>query len=159
MSILIFSREKNSGKTAEVQHWIDTSLDIGGIVMPDINGLRCMMNIRTSILFEAQCNNENEDEELIINLGKSKFYKSAFQKANNYLKEEIKHLPDTLIIDEVGKLELQGLGFNTSIMDAVKKYQSKSVKKVLILVVRDALVKDVMQRYQIKKCKIVDSLA
>jgi len=158
MSILIFSRKINSGKTSELQHWIDNSLDIGGILMPDVNNVRCMFNIRTSILFEAQCKDENESEELIFNVGKFKFYKSAFQKANNYLKEEIKNLPDTLIIDEIGKLELQGLGFNTSVLDAVKKYQSKSVRKVLILVVREELLKEVMQRYQIKKCKIVDSL-
>jgi len=158
MSILIFSRKINSGKTSELQQWIDTSLDIGGILMPDINNMRCMFNIRTSVLFDAQCTNENESEDLLFNVGRFKFYKSAFQKANNYLKEEIKHLPDTLIIDEIGKLELQGLGFNTSVIDAVRKYQLKSVKKVLILVVREELLKEVMHRYQIKKCKIVDSL-
>ena len=158
MSILIFSRKINSGKTSELQQWIDTSLDIGGILMPDVNNFRCMLNIRTNVLYEAQCKDENIDEELIFNVGRFKFYKTAYQKVNNYLKDEIKNLPDTLIIDEIGKLELQGLGFNTSVLDAVKKYQSKSVRKVLILVVREELLNEVMQRYQIKKCKIVDSL-
>jgi nucleoside-triphosphatase THEP1 len=157
MSIIIFSRPVRSGKTTELIKWCDIQQDVSGILMPDINGSRKIMNIKTGDVFDAECMEpENTDEEL-LQVGRFSFYASAFNKANELLLENISHSLSWLVIDEVGKLELGKKGLFPSVESAVNQYQFTSGKKA-IFVIRDTLVESAISFFNITEYTLIHDL-
>ena len=66
--------------------------------------------------------------------------------------------PDWLIIDEAGKLELDGKGFNKSILKAVNFYNNDKVPGHLLITVRDSLCEKVISFFKIKNFKVIHNL-
>ena len=52
--------------------------------MPDINGKRKMIDVRTSEIFEAEADSGNPGNETLINIGRYNFYASSFEKATAF---------------------------------------------------------------------------
>ncbi len=125
--------------------------------MPDIDGSRKIMNIKTGDVFYAECKEPGETEEELLQVGRFSFYASAFNKANNILLENILHSPTWLVIDEVGILELEKKGLFPSVESAINKYQFTPGKKA-ILVIRDALVERAISFFNIKEYNLVHDI-
>ncbi len=154
MNIVIFSNPIRSGKTTRLQQWCDQKKNIAGILMPDINGKRNILDIKTAATFEIECSDpENTDKEL-VNIGRYYFYWEAFEKANSMLLQEITQMGDWLIIDEVGKLEIIGKGF----YPAVKAIITAASYKNLLLVVREGLCEAVVSFFKITDYKLINDL-
>ncbi len=158
MSIYIFSRPKQSGKTSELLEWCKLQNNIHGILMPDINGCRKFLNIDTKEIFGAECIDTANTIEQITSIGKFNFYTAAFEKANSILLHALYQEPMWLVIDEIGKLELNGEGFYPSIVEAVKMHSKKTQTKNLLITVRGSLCEEVISFFNIKNFQVINSL-
>ena len=150
MNIIIFSRPVRSGKTTELMEWCKHQENIDGILMPDVNGSRWMQKISTGERWEAQHTNNDITSKTYLTIGRFSFYKNAFAKANDFLIEAASTTP-FLVIDEIGKLELQKEGFYQSLKTILHHQQLKN----LLLVVRDNLVSEVADNFQIKDFQLL----
>ena len=154
--ITIFSKPIHSGKTTELLNWSKEHNNSAGILMPDIDGQRYFFDIKTQQNFIAQCNQVENEEQKILSIGKYFFYEDAFEKANQIIIKSINSKYQTIIIDEVGKLELQEKGFHLSIKFILQNYAT--TKKNLLLVIRDSLLKEVIEFYKLKDYQVIQSI-
>lgn len=151
MSIIIYSAPVHSGKTTALINWCRDKKNIAGILMPDINGTRKFLNIETKEVFDAECKQPDQGVEELVSIGSYHFYESAFAKANNIIlsiSPSVKHI----IIDEIGKLELQQKG----LYEGATHLLSRSPQK-LILVVRDSLVEAVASAFNLTSYSLINS--
>ncbi len=158
MSIYLFSRPVQSGKTTELAAWARCQNNVAGILMPDQLGKRWMLDLNANLSFEATCNDAKIPEDELYSIGKFKFYKSAFDTANQILLTAFAQNPAWLIIDEVGKLELQGIGFYSSLIKMIAYYDTANTEKNLLLVVRDGLQESVPLFFGIKNYLVIHQL-
>lgn len=158
MSIYIFSRPIHSGKTTELLQWCNQPKNIYGVLMPDINGSRKILNLHTKDIFDIECTDVVNTREQITSVGKFHFYTAAFEKANHIISSSLKQKPDWLVIDEAGKLELDGKGFYTAIIKAVEFYNDKNSSGNLLISVRDSLCVAVIEFFSLKDAEIVNQL-
>lgn len=158
MSIYIFSRPIHSGKTTALLQWCNLQKNIHGILMPDINGCRKILNIKTKEIFDIECIDPTKTNEPLTPIGKFNFYTAAFEKANTIILDALSQNPHWLVIDEVGKLELKGEGFYRSVAKVTKVYGNKEKPGNLLITVRDSLCEDIISFFNIQNFKIIDSL-
>ena len=149
MSIFLFSRPVRSGKTSELQRWCDTQKNVTGILMPDVNGKRMLQDIGSGMLFEMECDDPPNSEKPLLQVGRYYFYASAFTKANSSLLETLSALPQWLVIDEVGKLELDKKGFYPAVKQLVERYRNTRSGSNLLMVVREGLYEEVARFFKI----------
>lgn len=149
MSIVIFSRAICSGKTTELQQWCVKQKNAAGVLMPDINGSRKIWDIATQSVFDIACAEPQNTTEPLINIGQFHFYEHAFEQANRILLAALYAKPLWLVVDEVGKLELNGKGFCQSLQQIIPYYQQTNAVGNLLLVVRDSLLEQVVQNFSI----------
>ncbi len=157
MSIIIFSRSIRSGKTTELREWCDGRNEVCGILMPDMNSSRKFLNIATGEIFDAECTQPFASKEL-VEIGKFQFYTSAFQKANNILLASAKTNPQYLVVDEVGKLELNEKGFYPAIKRLLSIYETVENYPFLLLVIRADLLEIIIRKLQIGNFTVIHSL-
>ncbi|MEX1189107.1 MAG: nucleoside-triphosphatase [Bacteroidia bacterium] len=155
MSIIIFSREIHSGKTTEIEQFIQSRDNAVGILMPDIDGFRNILNILSQEKRIIQLEKSNENS---IQIGKYIFDIAAFDWANTCIIQEAKSTPKWLIIDEVGKLELNGNGLHDSVVKAIEIYDIADKSKQLLLVIRDTLFNEVIKHYNLKHFEVKTDL-
>lgn len=155
MSIIIFSRPIHSGKTTALLQWSNEQKNILGILMPDINGSRKILDIQTNAVFDIECTDADHSNEHLTSVGKFHFYTAAFAKANLVISNALAQKPDWLVIDEAGKLELDGNGFYPAIKEAARLYSNSNNSGTLLITVRDSLCADVIKFFKMKNCKVV----
>lgn len=158
MSIYIFCRPIRSGKTTELINWCNTQAHIAGIVMPDIQGRRKILDLETKAVFDIEYTGEGYTSELLIPVGRFRFYSNAFKKANAILLGALKKDPRWLVIDEAGKLELEGKGFFPSILEAIAWHDQHAGEVNLLITVRESLCVEITTFFQLHNCRIISSL-
>lgn len=158
MGIYIFCRPVHSGKTTELLSWCNKQDNIAGILMPDMDGGRKIYNIKTKDIFDIECLDPANCTEPLTTVGRFNFYTSAFEKANSILLNELCNYPDWVVIDEAGKLELDGKGFYSALKTIVDLYKSNTAEGNLLIIVRDSLCDAVISFFEIEHCKIIHQL-
>jgi nucleoside-triphosphatase THEP1 len=161
MSIFIFSGPVHSGKTTELLQWcgqIPITKTVAGILMPDINGTRKIYDIKTKEIFDIECTDPEQATASLTSVGKYHFYTAAFEKANAIIAEAASAKSDTLVIDEVGKLELEGKGLYESIKSSIENEVYKTGNKMLVLLIRDYLYGQAISFFNIKQHVLVHRL-
>lgn len=158
MSIYIFTGPVHSGKTTELLHWCSQQNTIYGILMPDINGSRKILDLQTREIFDIECTDITNTNEPLTSVGKFNFYTAAFSKANLIISAALKQKPGWLIIDEAGKLELEGKGFYPGMREAVEFYSENTFPGNLLVTVRDSLYRDVIDFFNLKDYKVIHRL-
>jgi nucleoside-triphosphatase THEP1 len=144
--IKIVTGPVQSGKTSKLFAYINRLESVDGILAPIVDGKRMLYYISSKIIKELEVEKRSS---ATIDVGKYIFLKDSFDWANERLLSSLKEEPDWLIIDEIGKLELQKEGLHRSCEIILKEiYNSKSN---LILVIRDYLINDVLKTYFISK--------
>jgi nucleoside-triphosphatase THEP1 len=126
--------------------------------MPDIDGRRKILNLYTKGVFDIECTDTVNTNERITSVGKFSFYTAAFVKANLIISSALKQKPDWLVIDEAGKLELDGKGFYPAIKESVEFYSNIGISGNLLITVRDSLCTDVIEFFKLKDYKVIHSL-
>src|SRR4051812_37870532 len=107
MSIYIFSRPIHSGKTTDLLQWCDQQKNIAGVLMPDIDGRRKILDLYTKEIFDIECTDPTNTKEPLTSVGRFNFYTVSFKKGNSIITRALTQNPAWLIIDETGKLELE----------------------------------------------------
>ena len=158
MSIYIFSRPIHSGKTTALLQWSNHQKNISGILMPDINGSRKILDLNTKKVFNIECIDALNTAEPLTSVGRFHFYTAAFDKANSILINALTQKPDWLVIDEAGRLELEGSGFYKSIIQAVDLYSNTGYPLNLLITVRDSLCGEVISFFKIKNHTVIQEL-
>lgn len=140
----------HSGKTSSLSDSIKDITSIGGFICPDEDGLRYLKNIHDGSIHRFQILNQESDDDILI--GKYIFSKSGFETAQSILQSAINQDFEYLIIDEIGKLELQGKGLEPSLSMTLNNIKNTKI----ILVVRDYLLDEVIHHYQLTTAKIIN---
>ncbi len=158
MSIYIFSRPLHSGKTTELLQWCGLQKNIYGILMPDINGSRKMLDLDTKEVFDVECVDTVNTKQSLTSIGRFYFYTAAFEKANSIVLAALNQMPNWLVIDEAGKLELDSKGFYKSIAKAVDLYSNNKISGNLLITVRESLCDEVISFFKIKNAQVIHQM-
>ena len=158
MSIYIFSRPVHSGKTTELLQWCNKQKNIAGILMPDINGSRKILDLQTKNMFDIECTDATNTKELLTAVGRFHFYTASFEKANAIVLAALNQTQGWLVIDEAGKLELDRKGFYDSIVKTVEIYNNDNAAGNLLITVRESLCKEVISFFKIKDARVIHQL-
>lgn len=142
--INIVTGKIHSGKITRLFTFKNSLESVDGILAPIINDRRMLYHIssRTMKEFEVDVGTEN-----IIDIGKYHFLENSFNWANKKLIESYLKIPDYLIIDEIGKLELIGKGLNESFKYVIE--DKLNLKTKIVIVVRDSLLNEVIEFYEL----------
>ena len=146
MAIFLLSGPIRSGKTTRLLNWAKTRSDVGGILTPDQNELRVLIDISLNEQFTFQV---TEKYENTIPIGRFYFSSDAFQTGRNIIARERRSTKNWLVIDEVGPLELQGQGFEPEISNTIDFFKKQNLAKNLLLVVRQNLLDEALRHYKI----------
>lgn len=157
VNLFVFTAPVNSGKTTALMEWVKDKENVGGILAPDIDGLRRLYTLRDRVQHPYQLTDEAAaaaapDE--MVTICKFNFAAPAFALARQRLLEDSRRGCDWLVIDEIGKLELKGEGLEPAAGEAIRRFQSGEAPGKLLLVVRDELVDKVAEYYGLKEYEL-----
>lgn len=153
--IYILTGAVQSGKTTALMQWAAERERIGGFLSPVVEGLRRLFTLRDRQLRPFQALEEEGD---LVVVGKFRFYASAFELGRQTLLADSQAGLDWLVIDEIGKLELAGRGFEPAAGQVIRRFQEEEGKCRLLLVVRDYLLEEVVGRYGLGEFSMVEDV-
>jgi len=137
--IKIFTGKIHSGKTTKLFNYINSLNSVDGILAPIVNDKRMLFHISSKTMKEFEVDSGNLNT---INIGQYYFLEKSFIWANEKLIESYLKNPDWLIIDEIGKLELDNNGWYISVNQLLEK-----TNKTIIITVRDIYVEAVIEKF------------
>ena len=132
--------------------WSILDKNCDGIIAPVKEGKRSIQRIKTAEI--KMLDTENDDS---IQIGKHKFSKEVFEWAREQLRESILSEADYVIIDEIGKLELNNSGYEPVVSYLINEFL-KTDRFNLVLVIRESLVDEITAKYGLKNFEILNSL-
>lgn len=140
--IVVVSGEINIGKTTALQQWLSTNhhYKITGFLTPKTLQERIFLKIDSNTYLKMLA---EEDELDSLNIGKYKFSISSFNDITNYTLKSLESKPDFVVLDEIGPLELKGLGFHELLTTLL------GLDSNLILVIRNTLLEQIIQNYKL----------
>jgi len=148
--IYIFTGDIRTGKTQTILALCNGRKDVGGFLSPDEDGKRVILglNNRKIIPFEIE-----DDTQEVISVGRFHFLKAAFAESSSWALEDAESNDlQFVVVDEIGKLELQKRGYHDLILELVKKdWQNKD----LVIVIRDFLLDELVDQYGLEKAIVV----
>lgn len=144
--VYILTGPIQSGKTTTLLNWV-TNKNVGGILSPILEGKRVVYLIRNKCYLPFEVSPMKGET---ITVGRYTFSKAAFNTINDQLLRDAQGDFNWLIVDEVGPLELQNEGFHFALQEII----GACTKKIL-LVVRDGLVKKVIEKFQLEEVQII----
>lgn len=151
-NIYLLTGPIRTGKTSTLAEWIKGKRNVGGFLTPDINDYRKWQNIETNEIFDFEKEvSENENDVLV---GRFVFDGLIFEKARKYILSLINTNCQYIVLDEIGKLELQNKGYEPELNQFLELIKFKKDVK-LILVVRDSILSEVIEKYKLNNATIV----
>lgn len=124
-----------SGKTTYLQRLVQHRTDVGGFLTPDIDGQRYLLDLQTTRTYPL----ETGDSSDAVAVGSYQLSCTTLSLGVHLVDKAMRESAvTTIVIDEIGKLELQGAGYGSIIPAAVA--WSREINHELILVVRDYLI-------------------
>ncbi|MCU0422462.1 MAG: NTP transferase domain-containing protein [Bacteroidia bacterium] len=154
-NIYILSEPIQSGKTTLLMDWCTKQTSIAGILTPDVNGARMLYDIHSKRYFPFQLS----ANETGINIGRFIFSEQSFNHARIIIEEAITQENNWIVLDEIGRLEIdQFSGFEPQVTQTIKQFQKHSGSTQLLLVIRDYLLLQAIQHYQLHDAIVIDKL-
>ncbi|MCX8011356.1 MAG: hypothetical protein N3A61_09400 [Ignavibacteria bacterium] len=147
--IYIFCDKVHSGKTSRLMEWIKNLNNVDGILAPIVNGRRHLLAIKSNETRVLEISNPDVNAK-IVSVGKYFFNEEVFKWGRQVLTKAFNSNIHWLIVDEVGILELDEKGLEPAIGVIINQAKLKFEINV-VLVVRDSLVEDVIQKYNLSK--------
>lgn len=147
-NIFIFSDYIGAGKTTILKNWAANKPNISGFLSVKIDDKRFFQNLETGEKKPMEV--ENSD----LQIGKFSFDPDVFLWAEKELLKQYRSNKEWLIIDEIGPLEIRkNQGFHALILKIIEEHSSSKPK--IIFVVRDFMVAEFIDKYQISTTKIL----
>jgi len=144
--IYILTGKIQSGKTSALIKWSAGKTGVFGILTPVMDGCRFFMDAHSRIQFRMEA---GETEKAILSTGRYNFSKAAFEHAAEIIRQSI-NKNGWLVIDEIGPLELRKKGFHRVIKESLKNHRAK-----LLFVIRENLVGEVTELFELKQYEII----
>lgn len=137
-----------------LQNWLKGQANAAGILTPDINGIRKVYDIADNTYYDLQADETYTGE--LISIGKYKFSAAGFEKARDILIRFANSGPEWLIVDEVGKLEIeQHTGLEPALSQIIDLYKVNPAGKIL-MVIRDYLLTQAIAHYKLEGAMVLD---
>ncbi len=148
--IYILSQAIQSGKTTFLMDAVSNSNHIGGFLSPTVSDVRMFYNIARKEYIPF---GKKEADTSTISVGRFHFVKESFDIASDWTIEHY-HDPNikVIIIDEIGKLELQDQGFHHLTKELLLSDWST---KDCIFIIRDFLLQDAIEKYNITDYRMI----
>ncbi|MDZ7344171.1 MAG: hypothetical protein ONA90_06615 [candidate division KSB1 bacterium] len=153
--IYIYTGPIRSGKTTALMNGPAKTAGVAGVLTPEVNGIRKLYDLKTRTYFPFQIEDDANRSEPVVTIGRFVFYESAFARARLILAATVQEQPRWLIIDEIGRLELQQRGFEPVAGKIIRAHHAGHLKGDLLIVVRDTLLKEVVRHYHIQRYRIL----
>ena len=125
-------------------------------------GILCLVKADLRWFFDIEAKEffplETKDTEIenAVKVGKFTFLGESFSRANNILKVKNSNFTKLVIVDELGKLEMKEEGLFSSINELLKSKTIYENEKKLILVIRDYLMQEAIEKFQLQDFAIVN---
>jgi iron complex transport system ATP-binding protein len=156
--IFIITGSVGEGKTTQIQKIVETlknqNISTGGIVSPRIieNGTTTGYDILDIGTNERVAFLRKTGEEKSPQIGSYSILSEGIKKGHDVLKKS-RNNHQVTVIDEVGRLELDNQGWADHIRELLS-----STKNHLILSVRDRFIEEVIDKWSLKDCTVLDVL-
>lgn len=139
----------HSGKTSALLNFVKEHSGAAGFLCPDIESKRHLLNLSDLQIHPFQIDERSSEKDTSI--GKYIFSNTTFQIAHSILMTAANAKYNYFIIDEIGKLELDNKGLEPTLSIAMSQFRNA----LLILVVRDYLLEDVVNKYGLTDADII----
>ncbi len=153
--ITILTGEVHCGKSRALGRFLTEVKDLGktvkGLLNPSIDHEKWFVNLDTDDIFSAE---KLSKPDRVIKVGNYEFSANAFDRAKDIISQDVVGICDYFVIDELGKLELNGTGFEPEISQFLKKLPDTQIRNVII-VVRDFLVDDAIAQFQLESPAVI----
>lgn len=152
--IILFSREVHSGKTTELLELLEHKVGIGGILCPNKNGRKHAMFLPERKTYPLESNGEKSS----IKVGNYILDKTILKKISDYLAQMKPHDFGLIVVDEIGKLELKNEGYEPGLSRLIQNFHKEQPSCSLILVVRDSLLLQVIEKYKLENYEVAGNI-
>lgn len=153
-NIYILSGPVQSGKTtALMEFWERGVTSLDGFLTPDIDESRKLIFLDTDEELPFELN--KEDATNAIKIGRFSFSTKTFEKAKQKLLQLHLSKANLIIIDELGKLEMEDKGFEPELKEYILNFRKKNSQQVLILVIRNTLLNAAIEKYQLEDANVL----
>lgn len=142
--ISILTGPIRSGKTTYLSQLIENKTNVYGVLCPDVDDRRHVKFLPSKETYKLEVDETFENK---ITIGKFHFDAELLTKVSDYLAEIDPTRSSLIVVDEVGKLEMKDQGFEPGLSHLIKKIKETNSDSQLILVVRDYLVDEVVEKY------------
>lgn len=147
IEVHMFVRPTRTGKTTELIRWINSRPKgtVAGVLAPGDHETRWIQDILTGEkhMLTAVA---TTPVSRIIEIGRFRFDQASFRWAHRVLRAGFESVPEWLVFDEIGYLELQGQGLEPAVRRILNWNRTIASTK-LLWVVRSELVADVADYY------------
>ncbi|WP_118976684.1 hypothetical protein [Taibaiella koreensis] len=152
--IYILTGAVRSGKTTQLQRWLDGGANAAGILTPDKDGARMLYDIGHRQYHSFEVTEAYGGEK--VSIGRFLFARQAFVRGKEILERPYPPTAEWLVIDEVGRLEIgQGEGWEPMVLRSVAACKEGRLACRLLLVVRDSLLEQALQKYDLEKTAVI----
>ncbi|MEY2924029.1 MAG: hypothetical protein RLZZ337_569 [Bacteroidota bacterium] len=151
--IYILAGDIRTGKTSALLEWKDTWDNVKGVLCPENKeGKRMLLDLDSQQQFPFEV---DEPGEKTVSVGKFHFAQPSFDLANYLLMKAFEDQDyDFLVLDELGKLEMEDKGIHPAVSHIFANYVPDEDRNIMA-VIRTSLVKDIIAKYKIKDFTIV----
>jgi nucleoside-triphosphatase THEP1 len=141
--IVVYTGPVRSGKTTALRARFGGDASADGLLAPDAGGRRHVLRLATG---EARPLEADAPADAVT-VGRFTFDGAVFAWARSGLLAACAAAPATVVVDEVGPLELDGRGLEPAVGAAVRLGLAGPTR--VVLVVRDTLLDRLMDRYRV----------
>lgn len=151
--IYILSQPVQSGKTSLLLKWAGQQKHVAGILTPDTEGRRSLLEVHTGRRWPMQLAAHEEG----IRIGRFVFDSAVFEQARNILQTCMDHTRGWVIVDEVGRLEVnRHEGLEPALGTLINRFRrSPPGDARLLLVIRDYLLEEAMHHYGLEEATVL----
>ncbi|HEX8386336.1 MAG TPA: nucleoside-triphosphatase, partial [Rubricoccaceae bacterium] len=140
--IFVYTGPVRSGKTTALRARFGADPAAAGLLAPDVDGRRHLLSLASGETRPLEADAPADP----VAVGRFTFDGAVFAWARAELATACRAAPATLIVDEVGPLELDGRGLEPAVGAAVRLAASTRV----VLVVREGLLDRVLDHYGVR---------
>jgi nucleoside-triphosphatase THEP1 len=152
-NIYILCDAIHSGKSTLLLQFCKKYKSVAGFIGIDINALRYLINLEMGMTYPFQKLKSDSEQDVII--GKYIFDVFGFNKAKTILQTMHLCKKEIIIIDEIGKLELDGIGLEPTLSEFMKQIDLYN-DKTIILVIRDYLLEQCIAKYNLQYATVLN---
>lgn len=150
--ICILSEPIRSGKTTALMQWVKQQTHVAGFLTPDADDLRKLYDLASQKIYDLQVPAAHDNT---VHIGHFDFDKAVFAHAQQLMRDALNNDPAWLVIDEIGRLELDRKeGLEPALSEVIRHYNAGKGTGRLLLVIRDYLLEPCIAHYQLQDAVI-----